>query len=58
MQNIIAHAPQYLQIATSIVGIASMVAALTPSPADDGVLRAVRKALDFLAFNFGNASNK
>lgn len=58
MQNIVEHAPQYIQIATSVVGIASIIAAMTPTPADDGVVLTIRKVLDFLAFNFLNAKNK
>ena len=56
-QEIMANAPQYLQVAASVVAAASVIAALTPTPKDDGVLLIIRKALDFLAFNFGSAKN-
>lgn len=48
----------YFQIAASAVGVAAMVAALTPTPKDDNAIAAVRKVLDLLAFNFGNAKNR
>ncbi len=57
-QDLITNAPQYLQVAASVVAAASVIAALTPTPQDDGILLIVRKALDFLAFNFGSAKNK
>ena len=45
-------------IATAVVALAAAVTALTPSPADDGLVTKVRAVLDFLAFNFGFAKNK
>jgi len=57
-QDLITNAPHYLQVAGAIVGAASVIAALTPTPQDDGVLLVVRKLIDFLAFNFGSAKNK
>ena len=42
-------------IATSVVSTASLVAALTPSPRDDQLLSKIRKFIDVLALNVGNA---
>lgn len=49
--------PDWLELATAIVGLASMIAAVTPSAKDDGVIAVVRKVVDVLAFNFGSARN-
>jgi len=47
-----------LDIAEKTIALASVIAALTPTPRDDGVVSFVRKIVDFLAFNFGNAKNQ
>lgn len=47
-----------LVIATAVVTAASGIAALTPTPVDDGILLKVRKVLDVVALNIGNAKNK
>lgn len=49
---------QIFDIATSVVGTAAMIAALTPTPKDDIILGTLRKALDFVGFNFLFAKNK
>ena len=49
--------PKWLQIAGLIVGTASTIAAVTPTPKDDGVLFIVRKVVDLLALNFLGAKN-
>jgi hypothetical protein len=49
---------QGFEIATVVVAVASPIAAITPTPKDDGVLSSARKVLDLFAFNFGNAKNK
>jgi hypothetical protein len=48
----------WLGLITSIVGVASVIAAATPTPKDDGILAVVRKVLDLTAFNFGGAKNE
>lgn len=52
------HLPDLLQAASSVVGAASVVAALAPNPKVESALSKARAALDFLACNFGNAKNK
>ena len=42
-------------IITSIVSTASAIAALTPTTIDDGIIAKVRKVVDVLALNVGNA---
>lgn len=47
-----------LLILTSAVAFASAVAALTPTPKDDGIIKKVYKLLDALALNVGKAKEK
>ncbi|KGM35701.1 hypothetical protein [Inquilinus limosus] len=44
-----------LATATAVVTAASMIAALTPTPADDSAVAILRKVIDFLALNIGHA---
>ena len=43
---------------TGLISIAAAIAAMTPSPKDDGIVRKARKLLDFAALNVFNAKNK
>ena len=43
---------------TAIISAASAVAALTPTPKDDGVIRKLYAILDGLALNVGKAKDK
>lgn len=47
--------PEILTAASTTVAAASAIAALTPTPADDGFLAILRRLLDVLALNVGNA---
>jgi hypothetical protein len=47
-----------LEVATSVVGILSVVASITPNPVDNAALIALNKALNIGAFNVGKAKNK
>lgn len=50
---------ELIQVAASVVGAASAVAALFPKAEKLGlVLGTVRKVVDLLALNVGNAKNK
>jgi hypothetical protein len=55
MNWILENAEQILFAASMIVSAASALAALTPTPKDDGIARWLRKVVDFLALNIGNA---
>lgn len=46
-----------LGAATAVVTAASAIAALTPTPKDDGIVKAVYKVVDFLALNIGKAKD-
>jgi hypothetical protein len=57
-QEFAQNVPDYIQIALSVIGAASVIATLTPTPKDDVILYMAKRALDFLACNFGKAKNK
>lgn len=50
--------PAWLVAITAVVTAAAGITALTPTPKDDAVLGKVRKVLDWLALNIGNARNE
>lgn len=45
------------QVVTIVVTAAAAIAALTPVPAEGSKWQVVRKVIDFLAINVGNAKN-
>ena len=45
-------------ILTSAVALASAVAAITPTPKDDGIVKKLYKLVDALALNVGKAKEK
>ena len=47
-----------VNIATSVVAAAALIAALTPGEADNRIVSTVRKIVDLLALNVGNAKNE
>jgi hypothetical protein len=47
-----------LAILSGIIATASAVAALTPTPKDDGWVKKLYKLLDLLALNVGKAKEK
>ena len=47
-----------LGILTAAVALASAVAALTPTPKDDGIVKKLYKLIDLLALNVGKAKEK
>lgn len=51
-------APVWLTAASMVIATASGIAALTPTPKDDGVLLIARKVLDVLALNVAAAKNQ
>lgn len=48
----------WVKYATAVVAIASIVAALTPTPKDDGWVAKAYKIVDWLALNVGKAKDK
>jgi hypothetical protein len=47
----------WLQVLSLIVAACAAVAAMTPTPRDDGIFLLLRRVVDFLALNFGHAKN-
>jgi len=48
----------WVQVIPWIVAGASLIAALTPTPVDDGLVKKAYKLLDWCAFNIGKAKDK
>lgn len=48
---------QVISISTGVIAVASVVASITPTPVDNGVLIVLRKVLDALALNVRHAKN-
>lgn len=49
---------ELITIAGSVVALASLIAALTPTPSDDKWTGKAYKIIDWLALNVGKAKNK
>lgn len=56
--DVVESTPVWLQVATMIVTAASGIAALTPTPKDDGVLLVLRKLIDVFALNIVKAKGQ
>jgi hypothetical protein len=57
VENLVAHWDEIALVVTSLVSIAGVVTAITPTPKDDAVLLIIRKVLDVLALNVAHAKN-
>lgn len=57
-ENLAANLDQYLLYASAAVGAFATIAAVTPTPKDDGIAKMLTKAINFLGANFGNAKNE
>ena len=55
---VLGHKAELIGILTGIVTVASAVAALTPTPKDDGWVKKIYNILDSLALNVGKAKDK
>ena len=49
---------EILAILTGAVALASAIAAMTPTPKDDGIVKKLYKLVDLLAINGGKAKEK
>ena len=58
MQFVQANWEAILLVLTSAVALASAVAALTPTPKDDNIVKKVYGLIDALALNVGKAKDK
>lgn len=50
--------PEYVEIALQVVGVASLIAAVTPANKDDAILSGIKTVLNVLGGNWYNAKNK
>ncbi|MBB4267369.1 hypothetical protein [Roseospira visakhapatnamensis] len=55
MDWIVTHWDDLLLIVTGLISVASAIAALTPTPADDRLVGALRRIVEALALNVGHA---
>jgi hypothetical protein len=58
MSWILEHKDALIGIITGVVALASAIAALTPTPTDDGWVKKAYKVVDLLALNVGKAKDK
>ena len=47
-----------VSIVTTVIALASVIAAVTPTPKDDDLIKKLYKILDLLAINVGKAKDK
>ena len=50
--------PDWIEILTTLITLAGVITAATPSPRDNVVLGVVRRVFDIFALNVGNAKNQ
>lgn len=58
LDTIVSLIPQILQTAFAIVALASAIAAMTPTPADDTIVGRIYRVLEWLALNVGRAKDQ
>ena len=58
IQYIIDNKEGIIQAITAVIAAASAIAALTPTPKDEGVIRKISRIIDLLALNVGKAKDK
>ena len=58
MEYLQANWQEILTIVTGVIAAASGVAMLTPNNSDNKIIGAIRKLVDLLALNLGNAKNE
>ena len=47
-----------VEMVAAVIGLLSVIAAITPTPVDNAILIALKKLIDVAAFNFLSAENK
>ncbi|RJF94567.1 hypothetical protein D3874_01645 [Oleomonas cavernae] len=58
IEFIVNNGDRLLALAAGLVAVASALAALTPTPKDDGIALALRRLIDLIALNVGHARRK
>ena len=54
---LLAQLPQFLEIATQLIGVFALIATMTPNTSDNAIADFLLKAVNFGAANFGKSSN-
>ncbi len=57
LERLLANTDAIWLAVTTTIAAAAAIAALTPSPKDDSLVGKLRKLIDFLGLNWGNAKN-
>lgn len=57
-ENVVSNAENYLQIVSYVIAAAAIIAAMTPNEVDNVWVARIRKVIDVLAVNIGNAKNE
>ena len=57
MEVLLSNGEELFDLATNIIAAAAIIAALVGSPKATGWVARIRKVLDLIAFNVGNAKN-
>jgi hypothetical protein len=55
---VIAHVGDILEIALAVIGVASAICALTPTPSDDLFVGKLYRIVELLALNVGHAKDR
>ena len=58
IQYIIENSEQLLQIAASVIAVASLIATMTPNESDNIWVARISRVVSWLALNVGRASSK
>ena len=58
MLDLLVWITKFISVIPTIVLGASLIAALTPTPVDDGWLKKIYKVIDWCALNVGRAKDK
>lgn len=58
IENLVTNAEDYLQIASYVIAAAAVIAAMTKNDVDNIWVARIRKVIDVLAINVGNAKNE
>ena len=58
IQYITENKEELLQIAASVIAVASLIATMTPNESDNKVVRRVSAVISWLALNVGRAKSK
>lgn len=58
LQGFLDAVPDWIQAATMLISAAAAIAALTPTPRDDGWVDKLRRFINAIGLNTGHAENK